>query len=196
MVLLRLLAVLALTLAAGVGLAGPAAAHNVLIGSDPADGATLQAAPTTVQLTFDQAVQNFEPIVTVVGPDGQRHESGAPVVDSTVVSTDVDPLSMAGSYVVAYRVVSADGHPVQGEIRFELAASAVTAAPAGGGADTGGTGGATPGASTTDPAPSSAAATPVSGSSGLSGWMWAAIGLAAILVVAAIAVILRRPRPE
>ena len=71
--LTRLLVLMVLTLAAGVGLAGPAAAHNVLISSDPTDGSTLQTAPTTVKLTFDQPVQNFEPIVAVLGPDGQHH---------------------------------------------------------------------------------------------------------------------------
>jgi len=67
----RLAVVLLLATAAAVGLAGPAAAHNVLISSDPTDGSTLQSAPTTVKLTFDQPVQNFEPILAVLGPDGQ-----------------------------------------------------------------------------------------------------------------------------
>jgi len=62
----RLLVLMLLTLAAGVGLAGPAAAHNVLTSSDPTNGSTLQAAPTTVRLTFDQPVQDFEPVVTVI----------------------------------------------------------------------------------------------------------------------------------
>ena len=86
----RLIVLVLLTLAAGVGLAGPASAHNVLISSDPTDGSTLQTAPTTVRLTFDQPVQNFEPVVTVIGPDGQRYESGSPQVDSTVVTAGVN----------------------------------------------------------------------------------------------------------
>jgi len=86
-----------LTLAAGVGLAGPAAAHNVLTSSDPTDGSTLQAAPTTVRLTFDQPVQDFEPVVTVIGPDGNRYESGAPEVDSTVVTAGVEPVNTAAT---------------------------------------------------------------------------------------------------
>ena len=121
----RLLVLMLLTLAAGVGLAGPAAAHNVLTSSDPTDGSTLQTAPTTVRLTFDQPVQDFEPVVTVIGPDGNRYESGAPVVDSTVVTAGVNALPVAGAYSIAYRIVSADGHPVEGEIKFELAEGAV-----------------------------------------------------------------------
>lgn len=207
----RLLAVLLLTAVAGVGLAGPAAAHNVLIASDPADGATLQQSPATVRLTFDQPVQDFEPIVTVVGPDGQRYESGDPVVDSTVVSAQVNALPAAGSYVVAYRVVSADGHPVQGEIRFELAAAALeptapvsspavsspplssSAVSSAGGSTTGASTSAAASAPTSAPT-STAGSAPTATSSGLTGWMWAAIGLAAILVAAAVTVLLRRPR--
>ena len=104
----RLLVLILLTLAAGVGLAGPAAAHNVLTSSDPTDGSTLQTAPTTVRLTFDQPVQDFEPVVTIIGPDGQRYESGAPQIDSTVVTTGVAALPVAGAYSIAYRIVSAE----------------------------------------------------------------------------------------
>jgi len=95
--LTRLAVLVLLMLATGIGLAGPAAAHNVLISSDPADGSTLQTAPTTVRLTFDQPVQNFEPVVTVLGPDGQRYESGTPQVDSNVVTNTIGALPSAGA---------------------------------------------------------------------------------------------------
>ena len=213
----RLIVLVLLTLVAGVGLAGPASAHNVLTSSDPTDGSTLQTAPTTVRLTFDQPVQNFEPVVTVIGPDGARYEAGSPQVDSTVVTAAVNPLPAAGAYTIAYRVVSADGHPVQGEIKFDLAdAAAAPAAPVSSVAVTSEvppttvqeTASATP--STAVPASSSASASapatsapaststtavaPAASSSGLSGWVWAAIAVAAILIVAAIVVIVRRPR--
>jgi methionine-rich copper-binding protein CopC len=201
----RLLVLILLTLAAGVGLAGPAAAHNVLTSSDPTDGSTLQAAPTTVRLTFDQPVQDFEPVVTVIGPDGNRYESGAPVVDSTVVTAGVNALPVAGAYSIAYRVVSADGHPVEGEIKFQLADGAVSGAdgsagrsePAGAGT-TDSAAAASPASSAgpvaeTAPAATVVAVAPVASSSGLSGWVWAAIAAAGILVAAAIVVIVRRP---
>lgn len=201
----RLAVVLLLAIAAAVGLAGPAAAHNVLISSDPTDGSTLSAAPTTVTLTFDQPVQDFEPIVTVTGPDGQPHASGAPTIDSNVVTNDVGPLTQSGPYLIAYRVVSADGHPVQGEIHFELAGAAVTipgggatvpvTAPSGSAGATASPAGAPASAASSSAAPS-AAATTTGSSSGLSGWVWAALGLAAALIGAALVVIVRRPRPQ
>ncbi len=208
--LARLTIVAVLSGLLAVGFVAPASAHNVLLSSNPADGAVLQAAPSTVQLTFDQPVQNFEPVVTVLGPDGQRYESGAPQVDSTEVSAEVGALPGTGDYVIAYRVVSADGHPVQGEIRFRLEEVASSAAGPGSGAaassGAAGSGAAASGAagsggsqsaSSTPPAPTTAAAVaPAASSSGLSGWVWAAIALAAILVAAAIVVIVRRPRSE
>src|SRR4051812_37485832 len=143
---------------AGIGLARPASAHNVLISSDPSEGAVVQAAPTLITLTFDEAVQDFQPVVTVLGPDGQKYESGPPQVDSTVVTTPVGPMPTAGDYVIAYRVVSADGHPVQGEVHFRLAAAAPTSSSAASSSSS------SSGSSSSGSASSSSA--PTSGSSG------------------------------
>ncbi len=197
----RLLVLVLLTMAACVGLAGPAAAHNVLISSDPAEGAVVQTAPTVITLTFDEAVQDFQPVVTVLGPDGQKYESGAPQVDSTVVTTPLGPLTISGDYVIAYRVVSADGHPVQGEVHFRLAAAAPTTSSSAttSSAPTSSSGSSTTSASVSSStaapssaAPTTAAVAPASSSSGLSGWAWAAIAVVAALIVAAAVVIIRR----
>ena len=196
---LRIGLVALLTAVAAVGFAGQAAAHDVLLGSDPADGSTLQAAPTTVTLTFDQPVQDFEPVVTVTGPDGQSYQSGSPTVDSTVVTNAVGPLTAAGEYVIAYRVVSADGHPVVGEVKFQFtgapapAASSAASTPTAGPTSAASGGTSSVGQSSTVPV-STAAVAPTSSSSGLSGWVWAALALAAVLIIAAVVVVLRRPR--
>ena len=191
-----------LTALAAVGFAGPAAAHDVLISSDPADGSTVQTAPATVTLTFDQPVQDFEPVITMTGPDGQSYQSGSPTVDSTVVTSAVGEIIQAGEYVIAYRVVSADGHPVTGEVKFQFngAGSAAAGTPPVAGTSTAGTGAAgtasaAPTAPTSAPV-STAAVAPASSSPGLSGWVWAALALAAVLIIAAVVVVLRRPRPS
>jgi copper resistance protein C len=201
---LRIGLVAVLTALAAVGFAGPAAAHDVLISSDPADGSTLQTAPATVTLTFDQPVQNFEPVVTMTGPDGQSYQSGSPTVDSTVVTSAVGEITQAGEYVIAFRVVSADGHPVTGEVKFQFAGAALAVESAGAGSAATGTSAAAPTSGTaatsaatpTSAAVSTAAVAPTSSSSGLSVWVWAALALAAVLIIAAIVVVLRRPRPS
>ena len=201
---LRIGLVAVLTALAAVGFAGPAAAHDVLISSDPADGSTVQTAPATVTLTFDQPVQNFEPVVTMTGPEGQSYQSGSPTVDSTVVTSAVGEITQAGQYVIAFRVVSADGHPVTGEVKFQFAGAALAVESTGAGSAATGTSAAAPAPAATSSAAaappsatvSTAAVGPAGSSSGLSGWVWAALALAAVLIIAAIVVVLRRPRPS
>ncbi len=111
--------------------AGNASAHDSLIGVDPADGATIATGPATITLTFSDLVQNLQPLVTVVGPDG-GHWEGSPVAASdNTVTAPVNPLGPAGVYTVAFRVISADGHPVEGSTTFTLSAAGTgTANPA------------------------------------------------------------------
>ncbi|GAA3536565.1 hypothetical protein GCM10022419_015460 [Nonomuraea rosea] len=120
----RLLTVLLLAFAA-VGFAPPPAqAHNVLIGSDPKDGATLTASPERVTLVFDQVVRQGYAQVGVTSADGSGWADGAAVVAAERVSVKVKPLPGGGPYTVGYRILSSDGHPVTGKIAFTLAAGA------------------------------------------------------------------------
>lgn len=115
--LAALLTLVGLTLLIG---AGPAAAHNVLIGSDPADGASLASGPTRVSLTFDVLVRPGFTTVAVTGPDGNQWQAGPPVEDGATVSTPLRPLGPAGEYTIGYQVLSEDSHTVQGAVRFVL----------------------------------------------------------------------------
>jgi copper resistance protein C len=106
-----------------LGTATPAFAHNVLVGSDPKDGSQLETGPAAITLTFDQPVQAGEKFntVTVTGPEGTRWEAeGEPTVKNTSVVFPVRPLGPAAEYTIGYRVLSADGHPVTGSIKFTL----------------------------------------------------------------------------
>ncbi|HUR03511.1 MAG TPA: copper resistance CopC family protein [Nonomuraea sp.] len=121
---MRRLFVIVLLAFAGVGVALPAQAHNVLVGSDPKDGATLTAAPARITLVFDQAVRQGYAQVGVTGADGTAWADGSAEVAAERVSIKVKPLRAGGAYVVGYRILSADGHPVTGKISFNLAADA------------------------------------------------------------------------
>ncbi|MDQ2583111.1 copper resistance CopC family protein [Saccharothrix yanglingensis] len=104
-----------------LGTAGTAFAHNVLISSDPADGARLESGPAAITLTFDQPVQAGEKFntITVTGPEGTRWEAeGEPTVKNNSVTFPVRPLGPAAEYAVGYRILSADGHPVTGSLKF------------------------------------------------------------------------------
>ncbi|MDV6010885.1 copper resistance protein CopC [Haloechinothrix sp. LS1_15] len=104
-------------------LAAPAAAHNVLIGSDPEEGASLDASPGNVTLTFDQTVREGDiNEIAVTGPEGGQWVDQPPEIDGNEVSVPLGELGTAGEYIIGYRILSADGHPVAGEVPFTLTA--------------------------------------------------------------------------
>ena len=164
---------------------GPAAAHTGLQSSTPADGQTLTVAPDAISLTFSSAVASEFAQVAVTGPDGESVTSGEAAIDGAVVSQPVST-SGDGAYVVAYRVVSDDGHPVSGQLTFTLTGS--------GGAATE-TAPAQPTLPTT-PAPSPDTATAVSpavDSDADSSWgLWLLLAAAGLLLIVATWLALRR----
>ena len=110
--------------------AAPAKAHDRLVRVDPAAGARTERAPAQVQLVFDQAVGRRFATVVVTGPDGADLAAGpARVVDGTVTQP-LDPTGPSGAYTVAYRVVSADGHPVTGTSTYTVTAADASQAAA------------------------------------------------------------------
>jgi copper transport protein len=94
--------------------AGPAAAHASLVSVDPADGARLDESPDAVTLTFSEDVSVGLGGVRVLDGEGEPVQDGAARADGEVVTVDLRPDLPAGTYVVSYRVTSADGHPIRG----------------------------------------------------------------------------------
>ncbi len=98
----------------------PAFAHNSLVSSVPADGATVATAPDAVTLTFDEPVGRRFGLVVVTGPGGRKVQQGALQVTGETARQPLGRLGPAGTYRVSWRVVSADGHPVSGAFAFRL----------------------------------------------------------------------------
>jgi len=108
-----------------VALAGlfavPAAAHTALVASDPRDGATLTRAPEAVVLTFDEDVTSTGTAMVVTGPDGARLDRpDGLLVSGPRVSVPLAAATLSGPCRVEYRVVSADGHVVTGQVDYRL----------------------------------------------------------------------------
>lgn len=119
----------AITLLCGLALllgAGPAFAHAALVGSDPDEGASLDAAPDRISLEFNEVPQAAFSAVTVVGRDGTEYQDGEIVAEGNTLRVGVGPLGAAGDYEIGYRVISADGHAITGSVPFTL----TTAGPA------------------------------------------------------------------
>lgn len=108
---------LSVTLALGTAFAAPAAAHDALRSSDPAKGAKVESLGE-VKLTFTAKVRF--PVVVVHTSDGTPRHEGRAVADGQVVTQRLEDDLPPGGYVIAYRVVSSDGHPIEGEIPFTL----------------------------------------------------------------------------
>jgi copper transport protein len=104
------------TVAAVVLSALPASAHAVLEQTTPAAGATVDLAPDQVWLRFNQTVGADAESVRVLDPAGQRVDQAdaRPGDTGDQIVDDLRPGLGRGVYVVVWKVVSADGHPISG----------------------------------------------------------------------------------
>ncbi|MEW1809054.1 copper resistance protein CopC [Pseudarthrobacter sp. NPDC080039] len=120
-------------------------AHDVLVSSDPANGSTVSTVPAKVGLTFDHTPIAINSIVRVQDATGADQADGPVSIVDNHVSQPVKPDAPNGTYTVVWRVVSSDGHPIEGTFNFTAGTATATspspAAPAkvtpGNGAQTG-----------------------------------------------------------
>jgi copper transport protein len=114
--LIVLFAVAALVLPAA------ASAHAYLVRTVPAATGVLAKAPPNVQLTYDEAVEPRFAIVSVTDAAGKQLVEGAPTRSPSDPNTLVVPIRHApeGWYLVYWRVISVDGHPVRGAFTFQV----------------------------------------------------------------------------
>lgn len=115
---------LLVAVAATMAIAPPASAHTSLVRSSPADQSSVATAPTIVTLTFDENI-GMPSVILVTDADGASVVQGKTTVVGNTASTRVDT-GPSGDFTVAYRVVSADGHPVSGRLSFRVGAGAPT----------------------------------------------------------------------
>lgn len=112
---------LALAAASVLLIASPAAAHDELSSTDPAAGATLDALPAQLTLTFsaDIAPDAGASEVVVTDAAGAALVDGAPVAEGAVL-TQALAGEASGAVTVLWKVVSSDGHPISGELSFTV----------------------------------------------------------------------------
>ena len=127
-------------------------AHSELDSSSPAENARLDAPPREVRLVFNQQITAEFATLTLTVGDGQPRQLEPEVRGRRVVAAvpEAIPGGSAGTMVrwqLGYRVVSADGHPITGQVQFRAANAMAPAAD-------------TPGATPPSPSASSAQAEP------------------------------------
>ncbi len=108
--------------AATLMLPAAARAHAYLVNTVPSASGIVPRSPPRVALTFSEAVEPRFAIVSVTDDTGRQLTSGPPVRSATDVDTLLVPLKHVseGWYLVYWRVVSVDGHPVRGAFTFQV----------------------------------------------------------------------------
>ena len=97
-------------------------AHAALLQTVPVASRTVNAAPTEVRLRFSEPVEPRFAIVSVTDAGGRQVTDGDPTTAPGSPQTLVTPLQRVpeGWYLVFWRVISADGHPVRGAFTFAV----------------------------------------------------------------------------
>ena len=99
-------------------------AHSILVSSNPKSGAILNSAPTRVSLTFNEKlliISGQHPnSLQVTSTTGNSPIVGPLVIKGNSLSIPLKSKTQKGRYKVSYRVVSADGHPIQGSFFFTI----------------------------------------------------------------------------
>jgi copper transport protein len=110
-------------IAAGFVVPASASAHAYLVKTVPAASGVLDVPPPNVQLTYDEAVEPRFAIISVTNPTGRQETSGpvrrSPANPDTLV-VPLRPHLPQGWYLIYWRAISVDGHPVQGAFTYAV----------------------------------------------------------------------------
>lgn len=175
-------------------LAAPVYAHETVVSSDPAEGASVSAVPPVITITFDGPPQGPTAAVGILVGDAApittegSIQGNALLIDTTgpqVAPLMADP---SGPWVVSFQIISSDGDPVSDSVSFS-----VTAPPASPAAPS-----MSIQAPTESPATSSAPGSPaeVVSDQGMPWWVFVLIGVGALAAAGAVALRLTRRPPS
>ena len=116
--------ILALAVASLFAFPVAAFAHGEMVKATPAVDSNVLTAPTEVSIEFDGKLQiigntNVNSI-EVTDNRGQIISSPTSVVEGNKISTKLQLTDITGLVSVHYRIVSEDGHPVEGDYSFTV----------------------------------------------------------------------------
>lgn len=107
-------------------------AHAYLKQSNPSVNTKLETSPKNISLVFSEPIQSAFHHIEVFGEDGnaELHESFIPDEDETKLIAKLKQDLRKGVYTIKWRVISSDGHPIEGTIPFIIGEETVTKAAA------------------------------------------------------------------
>ena len=100
-----------------------ASAHTSLVSSSPSNNAVLKVSPKEIKLTFTEklVILAGKPINRITLQDAKAKTIALPRAQIKANTMSVSlPVLNKGNYTARYRVVSGDGHPVSGTIKFRI----------------------------------------------------------------------------
>jgi copper transport protein len=134
--MIRLVRVLLVGLVMGLGAvafaSAPASAHAALVRTSPVQGSVVPAAPTEVLVTFSEHVTPVDGKIKVISPQSKDISKGLATVSGRVLHIPVRADVPRGTYLVSYRVISADSHPVGAGFSYSYGAPSSTGTATGG----------------------------------------------------------------
>lgn len=107
-------------LACSLAVPGTAWSHAIVIDSSPAHGDVLSTAPTALMLQFNALIELSVTSVVLLGLDGQEWTLNVSAAEKAGSINATLPSLEPGVYTAVYRLLAADGHITEGEIRFTL----------------------------------------------------------------------------
>ncbi len=122
----RLLAALLLLLGVLVLGAAPVSAHAIVTRVSPEPDAVLDESPKEISLSFTETISIPAQGIRLFDPSGSEIPGVTAVASGNTMRAQVPLLSTDGSYTVAWRAVSADGHAVSGAYLFHMRVATLT----------------------------------------------------------------------
>ncbi len=104
---------------------GEASAHAVLVKAVPAQDAVLTKSPLAINVWFNEALEAAFSSITVSDSAARVVAQGElKALSDNGLSLSLADALPAGTYTAHYRVLSVDGHIVEGDLRFVIEAGA------------------------------------------------------------------------
>lgn len=159
--------------------AGPTAyAHDVVIDSNPVNGATIDSFPRSLSLVFSgEPKPGFNTVAVSDASNSKVLFTADPHIEGRNVSVDVpsDITPGPGDYILGFQITSSDGHATRGKTTFTVAGERAE------------------GASTSSDA---SGVTPPVEAQGFPGWLWPVIGLLAVAGIGSGTIVALRSRKQ
>jgi len=101
----------------------PAQGHSQLVSASPRPGQVLNSSPASIKISFNEDLINLgqlSNVITLQNAAGRNLKTSQTLVQGPNVSIELMRKLKPGRYVVRWKVVSADGHPIAGRYSFTV----------------------------------------------------------------------------